>query len=61
VTLVAIDLHMAVIQVRVGQNLVDDVLLDEGSGANIIIEDLRKWLGLPSPKLVEPRDWHIKV
>jgi hypothetical protein len=56
VALVAIDLHMAVIQVHVGQNLVDDVLLDEGSGANIITEDLRKWLGLPSPKLVEPGD-----
>lgn len=59
--LVAIDLHMAVIQVHVGQNLVDDVLLDESSSAKIIIEDLRKKLVLPSPKLVELVDWHIKV
>ncbi len=50
VALVAIDLHMGVIQVHVKRNLVDDVLLDEGSSANIIIEDLQKWLGLPSPK-----------
>jgi hypothetical protein len=47
---VAINLHMTVIQVHVGQNLVDNVLLDEGSSANIIIKDLKKYLGLPSPK-----------
>jgi hypothetical protein len=29
---------------------VDDVLLDRGFGANIINEDLRKWLGFLSPK-----------
>jgi len=49
---IAIDFHMGVIQVHVKRNLVDDVLLDEGSSANIIIEDLQKWLGLPSPKPV---------
>jgi hypothetical protein len=42
---------MVIIQVHVGRNLVDDMLLDEGFGANIIIEDLKKQLGLPSPKL----------
>jgi hypothetical protein len=30
--------------------MVDDVLLDGSSRANIIIEDLRKWLGLVFPK-----------
>lgn len=29
ITLVIIDLHMAIIQVHVGKNLVDDVLLNE--------------------------------
>ncbi len=29
ITLVTIDLHMAIIQVHVGKNLVDDVLLNE--------------------------------
>lgn len=50
--LIAIDPHMAVIQVHIRRNLVDDVLLGGGSKANIIIEDLRKQLGLPFPKLV---------
>jgi hypothetical protein len=39
---VAMNLHTMGIQIHVGRNLVDDVLLDEGSGANIIIEDLKK-------------------
>jgi len=51
-TLVAINPHMTIIQIHIGQNLVDDVLLSEGFGANIIIEDLRKQLGLPFPKPV---------
>jgi hypothetical protein len=41
-----------VIQVHVGQNLVDDVLLNGGFGAKIITEDVRKRLGLPSPKRI---------
>jgi hypothetical protein len=39
---IAIDPHMVVIQVNVGRNLVDDVLLDGGSAANIVTKDLRK-------------------
>jgi hypothetical protein len=34
------------------KNIVEDVLLDGGLGANIIIKDLRKKLRLPIPKLV---------
>ncbi len=30
-TIVAIDNHMVVIQVQIGRNTIDDVLLDEGS------------------------------
>jgi hypothetical protein len=33
------------------KNIMEDVLLDEGSGVNIIIKDLRKKLRLPIPKL----------
>jgi hypothetical protein len=33
---VAIDNHMAIIQVQIGKNTIDDVLLDGGSGINII-------------------------
>jgi hypothetical protein len=47
---IAIDPHLVVIHIHVGWNLVDDVSLDRGSGANIITKDLRKQLGLPSPK-----------
>jgi hypothetical protein len=37
---VVIDPQMAAILVRVGKNLVEDVLLDGGSGINIITKDL---------------------
>jgi hypothetical protein len=40
--LVAINPHTLVIQGHVGRNMVDDVLLDEGSSANIITKDLKK-------------------
>jgi len=39
-----IDLHMAVILVHVGKNIVEDVLLDGGLGVNNITEDLKKKL-----------------
>jgi hypothetical protein len=37
---------MVVFQVHVGENIVEDVLLDGGLGVNIITKDLRKKLGL---------------
>jgi hypothetical protein len=37
VRLVSIDLHMVIILVHVGKNIVEDVLLDGGLGVNIII------------------------
>jgi hypothetical protein len=36
-TIVVIDNHMVVIQVHIGRNTIDDVLLDGGYGVNIII------------------------
>jgi hypothetical protein len=36
----AIDHQMAMIQVQVGKKFIDDVLIDGGSGVNIIIENL---------------------
>jgi hypothetical protein len=42
---------MVVIQVQIRKNTIKDVLLDEGSGINIIIEQLRLRLGLSKPKL----------
>ncbi len=35
-TVIAIDNHMAIIQVQIGKNTIEDVLLDGGSRVNII-------------------------
>ncbi len=51
VGLVVIDPHMAIIPIHVGKTLVEDVMLDARSSVNIIIEDLKKTLGLPTMKL----------
>jgi hypothetical protein len=37
IVVVAIDNHMAIIQVQIGKNTIEDVLLDGGFGVNIII------------------------
>jgi hypothetical protein len=41
---------MVIIQVQIGKNTIEDVLLDGGSGINIIIEQLRLRLGPPKCK-----------
>jgi hypothetical protein len=41
VALVAIDHQMVVIQVQVGKNFIEEVLLDGGFGVNIIMEKLK--------------------
>jgi hypothetical protein len=43
---IAIDNHMAIIQVQIGKNTIEDVLLDGGSRINIITKQLRLKLGL---------------
>jgi hypothetical protein len=48
---VAIDNHMAIIQVQIWKNIIEDVLLDGGSEVNIITEQLILRLGLLKPKL----------
>ena len=47
----AVDKHMPVISISIGKNIVDDVLLDGGSGVNVITEEERHKLGLPKPSL----------
>jgi len=42
---------MAIIQVEIGKNIIEDVLLDGGYGVNIITKQLRLKLGLSKPKL----------
>jgi len=58
VGLVAIDLHMVIISVYVGKNLMEDVLLHGGSSVNIITKDLRKKLGLP---IMKPKPYTLKM
>jgi hypothetical protein len=41
---------MAIIQVQIGKNTIEDVLLDASFGVNIIIRELRLSLGLPKFK-----------
>ncbi len=49
-TFVAIDNHMAIIQVQIGKNTIKDVFLDGGFGVNIITKQLRLKLRLPKSK-----------
>jgi hypothetical protein len=49
---------MVVIQVQIGKNTREDVLLNGGSGVNIIIEQLRLRLGLPKPK---PTPYNLRM
>ena len=54
----AIDKHMPVISICIGKNIVDDVLLDGGSGVNVIFEEERRRLGLPKPS---PAPFNLKM
>jgi hypothetical protein len=40
ITSIVIDIHMVVIQVHVGKNIIEDVLLDGGYNVNIMMEEL---------------------
>ncbi len=44
-----VDHQTTIIQVRVGKNFIDDVLIDGCFGINIIIKNLRVQLGLSKP------------
>ncbi len=41
---------MAIIQVQIGRNLIENVLLNGGFGVNIIMGKLKELLGLVKPK-----------
>jgi len=49
---------MTVIQVQVGKNTIEDVLLDGGATINIITENLKTKLGLPKPRLTP---YHLRM
>jgi len=49
---------MAIIQVQVKKNTIEDVLLNGGASVNIIIENLRTKLSLPKPRLTP---YHLRM
>jgi hypothetical protein len=49
---------MAVIQVQVGKNIIEDVWLDGGANVNIITQNLKTKLSLPKPRLVP---YHLRM
>jgi hypothetical protein len=50
-SVVVMDNYMAIIQIQIRKNTIEDVLLDGGFGVNIITKQLGLRLGLPKPKL----------
>ncbi len=55
---IEVDNQMVVIQIQVGKNIIENVLLDGGASVNIITENLRKKLGLLKPK---PTPYHLRM
>ncbi len=55
---IEVDKQMVVIQIQVGKNIVEDVLLDGRASVNIIIKNLIIKLGLPKPRLVP---YHLRM
>jgi hypothetical protein len=49
---------MAIIQVQIGKNIIEDVLLNGGYGINIIIKQLRLRLGFPKLK---PTPYNLRM
>jgi len=49
---------MTIIQIQVGKNIIEDVLLDGGTSVNIITNNFRTKLGLPKPR---PAPYHLKM
>ncbi len=49
---------MAIIQIHIRKNRIEDVLLDRGFGVNIITKQLRLILGLPKPK---PTPYNLRM
>jgi hypothetical protein len=49
---------MAVVQIQIGKNTIEDVLLDGSSRVNIITKNLKLILGLPKPK---PAPYNLRM
>ncbi len=49
IVILEVDNQMVVIQIQVGKNTIEDVMLD-GANVNIITKNLKTKLGLPKPR-----------
>jgi hypothetical protein len=58
ITIIEINNQMAVIQIQVGKNIVEDVLLDGGTNVNIKTKNIRTKLSLPKPRLIP---YHLRM
>jgi hypothetical protein len=57
-SIIKVNNHMAIIQVQVGKNLVENVLIDGGASRNIITENFITKLGLPR---ASPTPYHLRM
>jgi hypothetical protein len=57
-TTIEVDNQMVIIQIQVGKNILEDVLLDGGASVNIITKNHKTELGLPKPR---PFPYHFKM
>jgi hypothetical protein len=55
---IKINNQMVVIQIQVGKNIVEDVMIDGGANVNVIIETLKTKLSLPKPI---PTPYHLRM
>ncbi len=58
ITVVTIDKHMVVIQVQIGKNTIEDLLMDGTFKINIITKQLKLNLGLSKPK---PTTYNLRM
>ncbi len=57
-TIIKVNNQMAITQIQVGKNIVEDVLIDGGASANFITKNLKTRLGLSKPRLAP---YHFKM
>ncbi len=58
ITIIKINNQMTVIQVQLGKNIVEHVLINGKANVNTIIENLKTKLGLPKPRLAP---YHLRM
>jgi hypothetical protein len=58
IIVIKVDNQMAIIQVQVGKNTIEDIMLDGGANVNIITENLKTKLSLPKPR---PTPYHLRM